>query len=356
MKNTISECETTHSGEFRIIQIHPSLQCNLACDHCYSSSAPEYKKKGIEPRALEPFLLYARERGFNVVSLSGGEPFLYKGLEELVAICNSLDFKISLATNAMLLQSERAKRILSAIDLIAVSIDGHKQLHDDIRKLPGAYDKMMQGVEVLRTLGSNFGFIHTVTRRSWISILELAEVVHNAGAKLFQLHPLEMYGRAVKNMNDDALDQNTLHKVFLLRSYLETKYQDTMRIQLDLLHRDYIKSNPAAINIYPEFEHYAVHPFPSIYKNIVIDELGNISPVAYGFSRDFSIGNIHEFHTGKQWFEEFQLRKGTKLQRLFESTYWDIIRDHDSHLVNWNEKVIEASNEMIPEMEVLEYA
>src|SRR5690606_4670006 len=127
--------------------------------------------------------------------------------------------KIAVATNGMLLQSERARRILKAINLVAVSLDGPKALHDQIRNLPGAFDKTLVGVKTLQDMGSTYGVIHTVTMRSWKSILELAELVFESGARLFQLHPLEMYGRAVKDMNFDALDQNTLHKVFFLRSY-----------------------------------------------------------------------------------------------------------------------------------------
>ena len=27
--------------DYRVLQIHPTLRCNLKCPHCYSSSSPE---------------------------------------------------------------------------------------------------------------------------------------------------------------------------------------------------------------------------------------------------------------------------------------------------------------------------
>ena len=109
-------CKTRGETEFRLdpfrtIQIHPTRKCNLSCLHCYSSSAPHLKNE-LNINALKKFLPYAFEHGFNNISISGGEPFMYSGLEELLIFSKSLGFQNTVASNGMLLHSEKNKRIL----------------------------------------------------------------------------------------------------------------------------------------------------------------------------------------------------------------------------------------------------
>jgi organic radical activating enzyme len=55
------------------------------------------------------FLEYARTYGFNILSLSGGEPFLYPHLEELLISSHSLGNRNMAASNGMLFKSDKAK-------------------------------------------------------------------------------------------------------------------------------------------------------------------------------------------------------------------------------------------------------
>ncbi len=128
----INERAEQKSDPFHTIQIHPTRKCNLTCLHCYSSAGPGFKEM-LDVEALKRFLAYAYQHGFNNISVSGGEPFLYDGLEELFKYSRSLGYQNTMASNGMLLQSERNQRILEYVDLIAISLDGPEELHDQIR-------------------------------------------------------------------------------------------------------------------------------------------------------------------------------------------------------------------------------
>src|SRR5829696_3313219 len=96
--------ETLSKGRVsKIIQVHASLQCNLFCKHCYSSSAPQFKN-GLAVESILRILEEGREVGYNVVSMSGGEPFLYRPLEDLVKASASMGYFNSVTTNGMLLK------------------------------------------------------------------------------------------------------------------------------------------------------------------------------------------------------------------------------------------------------------
>ena len=338
-------CETagredvSRPDRFKTIQIHPTLRCNLACLHCYSSSAPHHRE-ALSLEALKSFLVHAYEEGFNSIAVSGGEPFLYHELEGLLAFACEVGYFNTLASNGMLLASDRARRILEYVDLIALSVDGKPDLHDRIRGQRGAFDKMLRGVQTLRDLEKPFGFIHTVTPQSWESLLWLGEFAEAQGAKLLQLHPLEMYGRAVEEMAGSALDDTRYHQIYILANYLRSKYQDRMLVQLDLLHREYLLEFPESVSGF-ERQCAGSGRVADLFDTIVVEETGRIVPVAYGFASRFNIGQLDSFdsHT----FPDFLERKVPAIRGVFEATVRQIRENDQQDIVNWNELIIAQS-------------
>lgn len=337
-------CKTRGETEFRLdpfrtIQIHPTRKCNLSCLHCYSSSAP-YLKNELNINALKKFLPYAFEHGFNNISISGGEPFMYSGLEELLIFSKSLGFQNTVASNGMLLHSEKNKRILNYIDLIAISIDGPKNLHDYIRDQKGAFDKMLKGVDLLKEIKKPFGFIHTVTPESWKSLLWLGEFAHKHGARLLQLHPLEMYGRALEELSHMGIDDTLAHQTFILANYLRSKYAETMVVQLDLLHREYLESFPQTVNTFTR-QCISKRKISDIFDSIIIEETGRLLPFAYGFNSSLSFGNINNF--SHSLFDNYIDQKAPLIEALFNQTYNKIINNKEVDLVNWSEMILSES-------------
>ena len=330
---------TPQPDRYRTIQIHPTLRCNLSCLHCYSSSAPHYRD-ALSLEALKPFLLSAYEEGFNAIAVSGGEPFMYRDLEALLAFTREVGYRNTLASNGMLLGSERAQRILEYVDLIALSVDGPPDLHDYIRGQKGAFDKMLQGVSLLREMQKPFGFIHTVTPQSWESLLWLGTLAQAQGAKLLQLHPLEMYGRATETLTNSALDDTLYHQIFILANYLRSKYADRMFVQLDLLHRDYLREFPQAVSAFTR-ECSKNGRVSDLFDTLVVDETGRISPVAYGFAPELSVGQLTSFN--KHTFSDFLQDKVPLIEAVFSTTLDKICKNEDRDVINWNELVISES-------------
>jgi Fe-coproporphyrin III synthase len=337
-KSTASD--TKRSG--RIVQIHPTLRCNLACAHCYSSSAPG-GKDGLSAEDLKPFLAAAREQGYDVVSLSGGEPFLYRDLEKLVDFAKSLDFKVNTATNGMLFGSERAKRILEKLDVIAISIDGQPELHDLLRLSAGAFDKMLEGIEVMQKMQKQFGLIHCVTPKSWEQLFWLGEFAYKKGASLLQLHPLEMSGRATETLGDWKTDQMLLHRAWIMGQFLVEKYQESMFVQLDWFHKRQIEQDPNGVWSYPN------SPLPTDFSEwlpiLNVRETGMVTPLCYGFSDHFSLGNVRNVASNPHFFNNFREKKGDELAALFEKVWFGIVQDDENDLIPWSELIEHESHQ-----------
>lgn len=329
-------------GNLRVIQIHPSLRCNLACKHCYSSSGPSFKDF-TELDDLIYFLKYARSYGFDVTSISGGEPFLYPKLEELLDYSHSLGNRNIVASNGMLLQSTKAKNALKYIDLIAISIDGKPDFHDEIRNLKGAFKKMEDGIAVLQNLGKSFGFIHTITEKSWENFLWLSDYAFEKGASLLQLHPLELTGRAIEEFNQLLPSEESLYKTFILGSFLQEKFQDQMKIHLDFLHRDYILNYPLSVSYYGKDFELTSSNFSDAVKCLIIDEKGDVFPMSYGFNPYFCLGNIKDIKEGRDIFREFIKAKGKDLYELISDVFEIIVNEKENDLITWTELIVKES-------------
>ena len=320
---------------FRTVQIHPTRRCNLACKHCYSSSSPALNTM-LDIAALKTFLGYAYKKGFNNIAVSGGEPFLYDKLEELLMYTHSLGYQNTIASNGMLLQSERNQRILEHVDLIAISIDGLPDLHDHIRGQKGAYNKMMKGVETLNKLQKPFGFIHTVTPQSWESLIQLGQIAYENGACLFQLHPLEMYGRAVEELSASSVNDTLAHRIFILADYLRSKYDKKMSIQLDLLHKDYLREFPEVVNVFEAETESCLS-----LDTIIVDEMGEIYPAPYGLDTWFRIGNVHSF--SEFMFEQFAIEKMPVIKTMYNELINKILGNEKMDILNWSELLVDES-------------
>jgi MoaA/NifB/PqqE/SkfB family radical SAM enzyme len=97
------------------------------------------------------------------VVMSGGEALMHPNFFRLCEIIKSRKIKITLLSTGLLLK-KYASEILAKTDEVIVSLDGSKEVHDKIRNIPNAYDKLKEGVKELKRLNPQF----KVTARSVI--------------------------------------------------------------------------------------------------------------------------------------------------------------------------------------------
>lgn len=94
------------------------------------------------------------------LGITGGEPFLKEDLEKLIALAseklNKLSW-ISITSNGFASQKiiAKTKKILKVYPgnlSLEISLDGNEQLHDQIRGLPGSYEKALRTYAKLNAL------------------------------------------------------------------------------------------------------------------------------------------------------------------------------------------------------------
>jgi MoaA/NifB/PqqE/SkfB family radical SAM enzyme len=85
------------------------------------------------------------------VVFSGGEPLMHTDLFRLADILRSRSIRVTLLSTGLLL-SRYAQQISTGIDEVIVSLDGPPEIHDQIRRVPGAYSKLGDGIRDIHAL------------------------------------------------------------------------------------------------------------------------------------------------------------------------------------------------------------
>ncbi|MGI6206745.1 MAG: radical SAM protein [Anaerolineae bacterium] len=132
-----------------VLVLMPYGGCNGRCLMCDIWRRGDHAE--LSPAHLAPHLPDLRALRVRRVALSGGEALLHSDLWALCDLLSPLGLRFTLLTNGLLLE-EQAREIVRWCDQVIVSLDGPRAVHDAIRGLPGAYDRLAQGVKALRRL------------------------------------------------------------------------------------------------------------------------------------------------------------------------------------------------------------
>ncbi len=132
-----------------VLVIFPHNQCNCRCVMCDIWRIRQPQE--ITPADLEEQLASFRRLGVRWVVFSGGEPQLNKKWSYLAQIIRSTGSRVTLLTAGLLLKSQ-AQTVADTVDDVIVSLDGPPQLHNSIRRVPAAFERMAEGVQALRRI------------------------------------------------------------------------------------------------------------------------------------------------------------------------------------------------------------
>ncbi|MFA5313323.1 MAG: radical SAM protein [Methanomassiliicoccales archaeon] len=124
-----------------------NFECNLECKHCSihgnTSNLPDVKRLSYADAVEEMKLGF--EKGARVLFFEGGEPTMWKDgdktVSDLIEAGKGIGYFVTGYT------TNGTNVIFTNSDVISVSLDGPKEVHDKIRCSEGVYDKMMANLD-----------------------------------------------------------------------------------------------------------------------------------------------------------------------------------------------------------------
>lgn len=171
-------------------------RCNMRCVFCewWKTVTPELPtKKAIASIDAVCSL------GVPFFDLSGGEPLLRKDIITLAKRVSSHGCLVSMNTNATLLDGAKVSEVAKVFDLVIVSLDGPREVHDKIRGVVGTYNKVMKAIKLLKASGVRVGVNSVVTPWNITMLPKFIEELRMQ-VDLVQVQPIHPYPPPAENV------------------------------------------------------------------------------------------------------------------------------------------------------------
>jgi MoaA/NifB/PqqE/SkfB family radical SAM enzyme len=136
-----------------ILILSPHSRCNCRCVMCDIWKAMDANE--ISAGDLERHAASLEGMGVEWAVFSGGEPLMHSDLFRLCAILRERKIRVTVLSTGLLLE-RHAAAIAANIDDVIVSLDGPREVHDSIRRVPGAFEKLALGIRSIRALRADF--------------------------------------------------------------------------------------------------------------------------------------------------------------------------------------------------------
>jgi MoaA/NifB/PqqE/SkfB family radical SAM enzyme len=174
----------------RFVTLKPTLRCNLRCDFCrFVANGDVFGKRDWLEIAdweriigeIAPFRPY--------ICITGGEPTMFPQIARLIAAVKRFGLTCVMTTNGTMLAQRAPEMMEAPPDVIILSIDGPRDVHDHVRGVEGTFDRALKGVQALHRLKEERGrrtpyviVNGAITGRNYEGTREQIEVAKSFGA------------------------------------------------------------------------------------------------------------------------------------------------------------------------------
>ncbi|UOY10532.1 heme b synthase [Methanonatronarchaeum sp. AMET6-2] len=202
--------------------------CNLKCSHCRASSINEPEPDELSTDEAKNLIDEISEIG-HILILTGGEPLMRNDIYEISDYADKKGLRVVLATNGTTLNQDNTRKLIeSGIQRISISLDGATpESHDKFRGLEGAYQKAVQGIEILKENQMPFQINTTITKDNAKEIPAIIDKSKELGATAHHIFMLVPTGRG-----EDLKGQEITPEKY--EEILEWFYEKENEVEMDL--------------------------------------------------------------------------------------------------------------------------
>lgn len=216
-------------GEY-VVSYEIGNACNMDCLHCMNKSGKK-AFPGLPTAQVKELLRELALEGVHYLYVSGGEPLVHPGFDEIIATAHRYGFQMMLATNGLEI-SNHLDVLEKYIGDVSISLDGIGKVHDEFRGTPGAFDQVMKSIELLHQRGIYARISTCLWKKSapqLEQIIDLADRLHLGKVNLSILVPT---GRATEN--DIHIPWNEYPDLLHRIEALQRKYRGNGHVEVVL--------------------------------------------------------------------------------------------------------------------------
>lgn len=155
-----------------------TYRCNAKCYMCNTWQQPSKKKEEYTPDLVDKL-----PDGLSFINITGGEPFLRKDIEEIVAKALTKTKRLVISSNGYFTDRviKLFKRFGNQVG-IRISIEGLPAANDELRGIKNGFDHGLRTLTTLQGMGiSDIGFGMTVSDRNADDMIELYRLANSMG-------------------------------------------------------------------------------------------------------------------------------------------------------------------------------
>lgn len=199
-----------------------TLACDLKCSHC-GSRALKPRPDELSTEECLDVVRQLHRLGAREITLIGGEAYLRKDWTTIVREIRDLGMRPTMQTGGRNFTEARMKAAADAgLMAIGVSIDGMRELHDELRGFPGSFDSAFRTLEMAKKYGLRISANTQISSRVRNDLRPLFERLIEVGAETWQIQLTVAMGRAADN-SDLLLQPYEILEIYpkLFELYLE---------------------------------------------------------------------------------------------------------------------------------------
>src|SRR5215469_4149203 len=157
MSREQAELQTTESSPARgvsFLWIEVTHKCNLECVHCYTESSPKAPHGSMLVAHWKAVLADAARLGVSRIQFIGGEPLIYKGIEDLIGFAHDVGLGVEVYSNLTAVSERQWRCFVDHEVRLATSVyESRDKLHDAVTGRPGSHTTTMRNIARARSLG-----------------------------------------------------------------------------------------------------------------------------------------------------------------------------------------------------------
>lgn len=170
---------------FNFLDLHIVDYCQLDCRHCYLNKGNQTMPLDMIKNICIDFIQTDFPLPHNNIILSGGDPLLHPDFPKVCDIVRSLNGRLSISTNGILVPQYLA--VFKHEDCIQVSVDGDEETHDFIRG-HGSYQKAVNALDSLNEMKIPHTISFTLSKQNHHCIDHILGLCREYEAALFNFN------------------------------------------------------------------------------------------------------------------------------------------------------------------------
>lgn len=274
----------------------PHSACNCRCIMC-DIWKDNKNLKQLNENDIKGLMSSLKKLGTRQVLMSGGEALLNPNFFRFCEILNEENIKVTLLSTGLTIK-KNAEQLVKWVHDIIVSVDGDEQTHDYIRNIPGAFNKLREGINYIKAMKPTYKItartvIHRLNYQRWPAIIDAAKEI---GLDQLSFLPADVSSHA---FNREMLwDENRQHEILLSFEdlpYLKNVIEKLITDYKEDFEDNFIAESPEKIwKIYEYYAaYYGLNSFPykkcnAPWVSTVVEADGTVRPCFF----HEPIGNI----------------------------------------------------------------